>query len=62
MNGARLLSMPEACDRLGIRRDLLYKLMHGGEITSVKIGARRLVPESAVVAYIERNEQAGVAR
>lgn len=51
---ARLHQIPSACDRLGVGRSMLFELIKNGELDSVKVGRRRLIPESAIVAYIER--------
>ncbi|WP_063129353.1 helix-turn-helix domain-containing protein [Nocardia fusca] len=51
---AQLHPIPVACQRLGIGRSGLYDLMNSGELHSVKIGRRRLVPESAIADYIAR--------
>ncbi|MCB8910206.1 helix-turn-helix domain-containing protein [Rhodococcus rhodochrous] len=53
---AKLHRLDAACDRLGIGRSKLYELMDAGEIRSVKIGRNRLIPESAIVEFIERLE------
>ncbi|AVH21179.1 helix-turn-helix transcriptional regulator [Nocardia cyriacigeorgica] len=50
----RLHRIPEACGRLGIGRSYLYELMGAGRIRSVKVGRRRLVPESAIREFIEQ--------
>jgi excisionase family DNA binding protein len=49
----RLHQLDAAMARLGIGRSTLYRLMDSGQLRSVKIGARRLVPESAIVEFIE---------
>jgi excisionase family DNA binding protein len=49
-----LLNIPEAACALGIGRSLLYELLAGGEIASVSIGRRRLIPADALAAYVER--------
>lgn len=54
---AKLHRLDGACARLGIGRSKLYELMDSGEIRSVKIGRNRLVPESAIVEFIERLEK-----
>ena len=38
--------IPDACNRLGIGRSMLYELIKSGEIRTVKIGTRTLVPEA----------------
>lgn len=49
-----LLSIQEAADTLRIQRGKLYDLLARGELTGVKIGARRLLPRSEVEAYVAR--------
>ncbi|ROZ53831.1 DNA-binding protein [Rhodococcus sp. WS1] len=53
---ARLHTIPEALDRLGIGRTTLFGLIKSGAIRSVTIGKRRLVSEAALCEYIERLE------
>lgn len=55
---ASLNSVGGACDRLQISRANLYKLMDNGHLRSVKIGRRRLVPEQAIIDFIEALENA----
>ncbi|MGC8635251.1 MAG: excisionase family DNA-binding protein [Candidatus Limnocylindrales bacterium] len=49
----RLLSVDEAADALGIGRSRLYEEIGTGRLRSLKVGRRRLVPASAITAYIE---------
>lgn len=50
----RLLNVhPETSGRLGLGKTKTTELVLSGTILSVKVGRRRLVPESAVDAYIE---------
>jgi excisionase family DNA binding protein len=44
----RLISVPEACRRLGIGRCSIYKLINARTLKTVKIGARRLISVEAV--------------
>jgi excisionase family DNA binding protein len=37
--------IPDACRRLSVSRTTLYELIKAGEIRSIKIGARSLIPE-----------------
>ena len=48
-----LLSVVEAAKRLGIGTTLFYELLYRGELRSLLIGNRRLVPASDVERYIE---------
>jgi excisionase family DNA binding protein len=42
----------------GIGRSMFYELVSSGDLRSVKIGKRRLVPEQAICEYIARLERA----
>jgi excisionase family DNA binding protein len=48
-----LFPIPDAAETLGIGRSRLYELMDSGQIESVHIGRRRLVPAQALEAYVE---------
>ena len=50
---AHLLTVEEAAECLGIGRTKTYELMMGGDLASIKIGSRRLIPVSSVAAYIQ---------
>lgn len=55
----RLLhAIPDAADRLSVSSRVLERLIADGEIETVKIGRRRLVPDEALVDYIERLKRA----
>lgn len=43
-----LLAVEEAARRAGIGRSLAYALIRRGELRSVKVGRRRLVPADAI--------------
>ena len=47
-----LLSIDEASQRLSIGRSLLYTMLLRGDLASVKVGKRRLVPVNALEAYV----------
>ena len=55
----KLNTIEQASDRLGICRANLYKLLGSGQLRSVKIGRRRLVPEQAIADFIADLEAAG---
>lgn len=38
--------IPDACQRLSIGRTMLYQLIASGELRTIKIGTRTLVPEA----------------
>ncbi len=51
---SRLLYTPvEAAHALGISRSSLYVLLAHGDIASVRIGASRRIPATALTAYID---------
>jgi excisionase family DNA binding protein len=57
---ARLNSVETIMERLCVGRSTVYQLLGSGKLRSVKVGKRRLIPESAVVDFIE-NLDAGAA-
>ena len=44
----RALSIPEAAQTCGLSRATLYRLIADGKLSTLKIGARRLVPVAAL--------------
>ncbi|MFL6162738.1 MAG: helix-turn-helix domain-containing protein [Jatrophihabitantaceae bacterium] len=48
-----LLTVPEACAQLRISRWMLYRLIHTRQLTTIKLGRRRLVPRTAVMTLVE---------
>lgn len=49
-----LRTIPDACVQLGVQRTTIYELLKAGEIRRVKIGARSLIPDSELQAYVKR--------
>ena len=49
-----LLSVQEAAKILGIGRDATYRLVHSGELRSVRVGRHILVPRTELLEFIER--------
>jgi excisionase family DNA binding protein len=49
-----LYSIPDAADELSVSARVLERLIKEGEVDTVKIGRRRLVPAEALADYIER--------
>lgn len=54
MSAPLLHDKPDAADQLAVSERVLERLIRDGEIETVKIGRRRLVPHAALVDYIER--------
>jgi excisionase family DNA binding protein len=52
-----MLSVAEACARLGFSKWMLYRQMNEGKLSSVKVGSRRLIPVRAIAEYIRRLEE-----
>ncbi|MCR6699708.1 MAG: helix-turn-helix domain-containing protein [Dokdonella sp.] len=45
-------TIPSAARMLGIGRTSLYELMQRGELKTIRIGTRRLVPDSELHRYV----------
>jgi excisionase family DNA binding protein len=54
----KLLSIDEAATSLSIGRTLLYSILLKGDIESITIGNRRLIPAQALDLYIESRREA----
>jgi excisionase family DNA binding protein len=50
---ARMLDMKQVAARLNVGRSTVFDLVGTGRLRSVKLGRRRLVPEAALVEFIE---------
>jgi excisionase family DNA binding protein len=50
---AALLTVEEAARRLRIGRTTMYALISGGDVETVTIGRRRLVPPECVDDYVK---------
>jgi excisionase family DNA binding protein len=51
---ALLYSIPDAAEQLSVSARVLERLIKDGEVDTVKIGRRRLVPAEALADYVER--------
>lgn len=49
-----LVSIPQAMRMTGLGRSKIYQKMDSGELESVKVDSRRLIPVDAVVRFVER--------
>ena len=54
----RLLSVGEASALCGVTRSTLYGLIASGELRTIKLGRRRLVPSAAVAEFIAQAAEA----
>ena len=48
-----LNSIKDIVARTGLSRSTVYEEMDSGRLRSVKVGRRRLIPESALIDYID---------
>ena len=53
-----LLKVEEVAEMLNLGRSKLYSYILSGELRSVKVGRRRLIPRDAVHEFVERLQQA----
>ena len=54
----KLLLRPEECAAaLGIGRSKVYQLLLSGQIESLTIGRRRLIPRDALEVFVERQRR-----
>jgi excisionase family DNA binding protein len=51
-SAAQLHPVESVMNRLGVGRSMVFELMSSGRLRSVKVGRRRLVPESAIREFI----------
>jgi len=58
---ARLNSIKGVMTKTNLSRSTIYGEMGSGRLRSVKVGRRRLVPESALIDYINGLIEAGAA-
>jgi excisionase family DNA binding protein len=45
-------SIEEAAQSLGVGRTTVYDLMNSGDLESVKVGRRRIIPADAIGAFL----------
>lgn len=56
-----MLSVPQAAERLGVGTTKLKQLIASGQLASVTIGRRRLVPAEVVRSFASTNDGRGLA-
>jgi excisionase family DNA binding protein len=61
MEDRLLNSVQQVCARTGLGRSSIYELMQSGQLTSVRVGRRRLVPESALADFLDRLTKAATS-
>lgn len=53
----RALSIKEAAEACGLSRATMYRLLNDGKLTTIKVGARRLVPVASIDALLDGGAQ-----
>ena len=57
---ARLHNIERTQERLGVGRSKIFELIASGQLRSVRVGRRRLVPEQAIRDFVTQlDKQAG---
>jgi excisionase family DNA binding protein len=56
--GRLVVSVTEAAELLGISRGLAYELARAGQLPSLRLGRRLVVPRAALSAWLERAARA----
>lgn len=51
-----LVSIPDACKALSIKRSTLYRMLKSGELEHRKLGRRTLIPAAAIRAIAEGDQ------
>ncbi|NAZ74940.1 helix-turn-helix domain-containing protein [Kineococcus sp. T13] len=54
MSERLLLPIPEASWQVGLGRSKFYEFIASGDIETVKVGRRTLVPQESLRAFVER--------
>jgi excisionase family DNA binding protein len=57
MDNRTALSIPEACISAGVSKDLIYDAINSGELSSLKIGRRRLITPESLHEWIKLKEK-----
>jgi excisionase family DNA binding protein len=52
--GRLVVSVTEAAELLGISRGLAYELARSGQLPSLRLGRRLVVPRVALLSWLER--------
>jgi len=54
MDEILLNPIPRVCERTGLGRSMIFELMATGQLESVKVGSRRLIPEVALEKFVAK--------
>jgi excisionase family DNA binding protein len=50
-------SPSEAAEALGVSKPTVYKLLHNGQLRSIMVGNRRLIPRTGIEAFLEGDRE-----
>lgn len=54
LDDVRFMTVAEVADMMRVSRMTVYRLVHSGELPAIRFGKSFRVPESAVVAVLQR--------
>ncbi|MGA3220088.1 MAG: helix-turn-helix domain-containing protein [Acidimicrobiales bacterium] len=57
--GGLVVGVTEAAELLGISRGLAYELARSGQLPSLRLGRRLVVPRAALLSWLERAARPG---
>ena len=57
MNAPIAMSPRDAATSIGVSRSTLYRLIDSGQLRTVKIGRRTLIPFSCLLALLDQSDQ-----
>ena len=60
MTEARLFTVDETCQRLGISKSLFYELVKAGNILIYKLGSKTLIPSYSIEDFVQMAYDCGV--
>ena len=60
MTEARLFTVGETCQRLGISKSLFYELVKAGNILIYKLGSKTLIPSYSIEDFVQMAYDNGV--
>lgn len=61
MDEERFYTIPEAAEKLRVKRDVVYKWMKHGQLTYVKVGKERRITSSGLAAFVKLSTEAPIA-
>ena len=56
-DGPRAFTVAETARRLTVTSDVVYELLASGELRSVSIGRRRIIPSTELARFLDEGEK-----